>query len=70
MQQLSRVIQADEAQLRATLAGSIVLGVIVGRHLLKLDMLKLDTLRDASPDTIISLLRPCFHALTAGKDSA
>jgi AcrR family transcriptional regulator len=65
MEQLSSAIPADNAQLRATLTGSIVLGVVIGRHLLGLD-----ALRDASPDTIISLLRPCFHALTTGKDPA
>jgi AcrR family transcriptional regulator len=63
--QLSSAIEADDAQLRAALVGSIVFGVVVTRHLLQVD-----TLRDASPDAIISLLRPCFHSLTTGKDPA
>lgn len=65
IQQISGGIQADDAKLRATLAGNIVLGVVIGRHLLQLD-----TLRDAPPDTIMALLRPCFYALTTGKDPA
>jgi AcrR family transcriptional regulator len=56
MQQLSSVIQADDAQLRATLAGSIVLGIVIGRHLLQLD-----ELREASPDKIISLPVICLR---------
>ena len=56
------MIPADDAELRATLAGSLVLGVVIGRHLLQLE-----TLRDASPDAVISLLRPGFQALTTGK---
>ena len=38
---------------------------MIGRHLLQID-----TLRDASPEAIISLLRPGFQALTASEGEA
>jgi AcrR family transcriptional regulator len=65
MRQLSSMIQADDAELRASLVGSIIFGVVIGRQLLKLD-----TLCGASPEAIISLLRPGFQALTASEDHA
>lgn len=65
MSQLSCSIPADDAQLRVTLAGMVILGVVIGRHLRDLE-----TLRDASPDAIIALLRPGFQALITGKDPA
>ena len=65
MRQLSSMIPADDARLRASLVGSVVFGVVIGRHLLEID-----TLRDASPDAIIALLRPGFQSLITGKDPA
>lgn len=61
LRELGDAIDADDAHLRATLIGTIILGVVVGRHLLQLD-----ELRDASPEKIITLLRPCFQALAQG----
>lgn len=59
LRELSDAIAADDPHLRATLIDSIILGIVIGRHLLQLD-----ALRDAPPDKIIDLLRPCFQALT------
>lgn len=56
--QLSASLQADDAILRTGLTGAVTLGVIIGRHLLRLD-----GLRDASPDEITALLRPTFENL-------
>jgi AcrR family transcriptional regulator len=58
LQQVSAAIPADDPVLRATLIGTTVLGVVIGRHLLQLD-----ALRNASAEQITSLLRPCFRAL-------
>ncbi|MEU6646420.1 TetR family transcriptional regulator [Saccharomonospora sp. NPDC046836] len=63
-EQLSDILSADDALLRTGLTGAISLGVVIGRHLLQLD-----GLRDAPPDQIIELLRPCFESLTASGDS-
>lgn len=59
MRNLSSAMPGDDAVLRATLIGCTVLGVVIGRHLLQLD-----GLRDASPEQITGLLRPCFHLLS------
>lgn len=45
--------------MRAALISATLIGVIVSRHLLKLD-----DLRDAPPEQIIELLRPCLRSLT------
>lgn len=63
MEQLGDAIDADDAHLRATLIGTTVLGVVVGRHLLRLD-----GLHDTPPETIIDLLRPAFQALMDQRD--
>ncbi|MQA12274.1 MAG: TetR family transcriptional regulator [Pseudonocardiaceae bacterium] len=52
----------DDAVLRAGLIGALTLGTVLGRHLLRLD-----GLRDAPPEAITALLRPCFHALVDGE---
>jgi AcrR family transcriptional regulator len=57
-EQVGAVIDADAPALRATLIESIMLGVVIGRHLLDLD-----ALRDAEPGQIAGLLRPCFEVL-------
>ncbi|WP_203855701.1 TetR/AcrR family transcriptional regulator [Plantactinospora mayteni] len=57
--QISLGLSADDALLRTALTGAITLGVVVGRHLLQLD-----GLRDASPEQITDLLRPCLESLT------
>ena len=58
MQQVSTAIPAEDSALRATLLGSMILGIVINRHLLQLD-----ALRDASPEQITGLLRPCFRLL-------
>lgn len=58
-QQLSSALASPDAALRTGLTGAITLGVVVGRHLLRLD-----GLRDAPPEQIIELLRPCLESLT------
>lgn len=51
-------IRSDDAELRAGLIGALILGTVLGRHLIGLD-----GLRDADPERIAALLRPCFRAL-------
>jgi AcrR family transcriptional regulator len=57
--EISRPIPADDADVRAALAGAVMLGVIVSRHLLNSD-----ALTAASPEQIIDLLRPGLRSLT------
>jgi AcrR family transcriptional regulator len=57
--QISRPIDADDADLRAALISAVTLGVIVSRHLLKSD-----DLGNAGPEQVIDLLRPCLRSLT------
>ncbi|MGK8559106.1 TetR family transcriptional regulator [Nocardia gipuzkoensis] len=52
----------DDADLRAGLLGALTIGVVIGRHLLRLD-----GLRDAPPRRIIALLRPAFHDIAHGQ---
>ncbi|WP_054815615.1 TetR/AcrR family transcriptional regulator [Nocardia arizonensis] len=58
-------LSADDADLRAGLIGAITLGVVIGRHLLRLD-----ALTDAPPAHITALLRPAFHDIAHGGDTA
>lgn len=57
--EFSDTLSAEDAVPRAGLTSAIILGVIVSRYLLKLD-----GLRDASPEKITELLRPCIQSLT------
>lgn len=57
-------IDADDAEIRASLIGSISAGVIVGRYILRLD-----GLGEASTEQILELLRPCVRSLVIGGDS-
>ena len=57
--EISRPIPADDADVRAALAGAVMLGVIVSRHLLNSA-----ALTAASPEQIIDLLRPGLRSLT------
>jgi AcrR family transcriptional regulator len=57
--QLAGAIPAPDADLRAALISAIVMGVAVDRHLLKTGGLDV-----ATPDEIVSLLRPVLHTLT------
>jgi AcrR family transcriptional regulator len=56
---LGAAIQGPDAELRAAMVTAVVLGVIVSRHLIKLD-----ELADAPPEQVIELLRPCLRFLT------
>jgi hypothetical protein len=58
-QEISDAYPTDDAVLRTALTAAITLGLVIGRHLLQLD-----GLRDAHPEQIIDLLRPCIQALT------
>ncbi|WP_428934066.1 TetR family transcriptional regulator [Streptomyces sp. ACT015] len=60
LEQISRSIDSDDAELRGSLLSATILGVILGRHLLELDGLK-----DAPPQEIIDLLRPVVRGLAA-----
>ena len=59
--QLSESLDVPDAPLRTALCGAIVLGVVAGRYLLKLD-----GLADAPPDEIADVLRSCIRALVRG----
>jgi AcrR family transcriptional regulator len=52
-------IDTPDRRLRADLIGSIILGVVINRHLLRLDALAV-----AETEHIIELLRPCVESLT------
>jgi len=56
--QIAQAIPADDASLRAAIINAIVVGVMVCRHLVKVD-----ELATADPAQIISLLRPCMVSL-------
>ncbi|MFJ8827882.1 TetR/AcrR family transcriptional regulator [Streptomyces sp. NPDC102467] len=59
LDQISGVISGDDAELRAALTVSTLLGVTIGRHLLELDVL-----READTERIAELMKPCLEALT------
>jgi AcrR family transcriptional regulator len=61
--ELSESIEADDAEVRASLIGSISAGVIVGRYILGLD-----GLAEASTQQILELLRPCVRSLVLGQE--
>jgi AcrR family transcriptional regulator len=60
--QIAAAIPASDAELRASLLGAIVHGIIIERYLLGLGRLD-----KASPEQIIDLLRPCFQTLAAAQ---
>ncbi|GIH59405.1 TetR/AcrR family transcriptional regulator [Microbispora siamensis] len=57
--QLAEAIPAADAGVRASVISAVLIGVVLGRHLLKLE-----ELRDAPPEQIAALLRPCLRSLT------
>jgi AcrR family transcriptional regulator len=59
--QAAAAIPGDDPTLRAALISALTLGTVIGRHLLNLD-----GLRDATPEAITAILRPCFHELVHG----
>ncbi|WP_040835058.1 TetR/AcrR family transcriptional regulator [Nocardia brevicatena] len=56
--QAARHLTDADADLRAGLIGALTIGVVIARHLLRLD-----SLSDAPPDRIIDLLRPAVHRI-------
>lgn len=56
---ISEAIPDDEADLRAAVVSAVLIGVVIGRHLIKLDHLA-----DADPQQVVDILRPCVRALT------
>ncbi|MFD0344528.1 TetR/AcrR family transcriptional regulator [Streptomyces sp. NPDC127117] len=60
--QISDVIGGDDAELRAALTVSTLLGITIGRHLLELD-----PLRTVNPERIADVMKPCLEALTDKK---
>jgi len=60
--QIAAAIPAGDAELRASLLGAIVHGVIIERYLLRLGQLS-----DAPPEQLIDLLRPAFQALAGAE---
>ena len=59
-EQLTQVIPADDASLRAAVISAIILGVMVSRYLIKPDELAV-----ADSAQVITLLRPCILSLAA-----
>ena len=57
--QLAAALPAPDADVRAALISAIIMGVVLDRHLLKSGGLDA-----ASPEEIITLLRPILHTLT------
>ena len=56
---VSKAIPGDDGDLRAAVISAVLIGVVVGRHLVKLDQLA-----DADPEEIVELLRPAVLSLT------
>jgi AcrR family transcriptional regulator len=56
---VSAAIQDDDADLRAALLGATMIGVVLGRHLIKFDHLAA-----ADPQRVIEILEPCIRSLT------
>ncbi|RZU73147.1 hypothetical protein EV384_1546 [Micromonospora kangleipakensis] len=52
-------------EVRAGLVGAVTIGAVIGRYLLQLD-----GVRDAPPERIVDLLRPCLRSLMDEADRA
>ena len=61
---LAATIPGPGAELRAAMVTATVLGVIVSRH-----MLKIEELAEATPEQVIELLRPCLRLLTRADEA-
>lgn len=59
--QLSDSLDAPDPALRTALFGAITLGLVIGRYLLELDGLK-----DATPEKVADMIRPCLRLLIEG----
>ncbi|MFJ2831270.1 TetR/AcrR family transcriptional regulator [Streptomyces sp. NPDC087263] len=55
---ISAAIPDEEANLRADVVSAALIGIVIGRHLIKLDYLA-----DADPQEIVDILRPCVRSL-------
>ncbi|MCO5991974.1 TetR/AcrR family transcriptional regulator [Actinoallomurus rhizosphaericola] len=60
---ISAAIPDDHADLRAAVVSAVLIGVAIGRHLIKLDHLA-----DADPDQIVEILGPSIRSLTKADD--
>ncbi|MCO6005209.1 TetR family transcriptional regulator [Actinoallomurus purpureus] len=60
---ISEAIPDDQADLRAAMVSAVLIGVALGRH-----MIKLDHLADADPEQIVEILRPAIRSLTKADD--
>ncbi|WP_329004602.1 TetR family transcriptional regulator [Kribbella sp. NBC_00709] len=56
---ISKAIHGADGELRADVVSAVLIGVVLGRHLLKLNHLA-----EADPGKIVELLRPAVHSLT------
>ena len=56
---VSKAIPGDDGDLRAAVVSAVLIGAVLGRHLIKLD-----GLADADPEQIVELLRPAILSLT------
>lgn len=63
-QQLAAMVPVADAQLRAALIFSLMLGIRIGR-----DLLKLDPLAGADDGQVLDLMRPVFEALAGDTGS-
>lgn len=56
---ISQAIPDDEADLRAAVVSAALIGIVLGRHLIRLDHLA-----DAAPERIVEILRPAVRSIT------
>ena len=56
---VSKAIPGDDGDLRAAVVSAVLIGLVLGRHLIKLDKLA-----DADPEQIVELVRPAILSLT------
>jgi AcrR family transcriptional regulator len=56
---ISEAIQGEDADLRADVVGAAIIGVVLGRHLIRLDHLA-----EADPERVVEILRPAVRSLT------
>lgn len=57
-ERISRAIGGDDAELRAATLSAVLIGLVLGRHLVKLD-----PLADADPGQVAEILRPAIRAI-------
>jgi hypothetical protein len=56
---VSKAIPGVDGDLRAAVVSAVLIGAVLGRHLIKLD-----GLADADPEEVVELLRPAIRSLT------